>query len=134
MNYLTLQEFLARFEPLAAIVGGERKQKLARDALRHAHAHLDAQLAKRYPTPLPLVALPSDAQEIVRRWVFYLAVRELLAMQNIVINKDELSILADAFELVDEQIREYTEGSRVLPNAGARSRIVFGFASLMERR
>lgn len=129
MDYLTLDEFIARFDPLAHLVGGERKRKLVRDALKHAHAHLNAQLSQRYATPLPISTMPSDAQELVRRWVFYLAVRELLAMQGVVINREERSMLADVLDLIDDQIRAYTEGAKVLP-VDTKLRVRFGFAAL----
>lgn len=131
MDYLTLTEFKQRFRSLANLVGGEGKDPAARTALQHAHAHIDAQLAKRYATPLPLTQLPNDAQEMVRRWVFYLAVRELLAAHGVVINREDTSYLADLLDLVDEQIRDYTEGGRVLP-LPARSRVHVGYGTLAE--
>jgi phage gp36-like protein len=130
--YLTLDEFLQRFEPLAHLTGGERKKSLAQTALRHAHAAIDAKLGRRYALPIVVNSLPQSTKDKLARWTFYYAVRELLAMQGVVINKDENSFLAEMFDMIDEQVDEYTVGAQILEGLSPKVRVRVGFGTLAE--
>ena len=130
--YLTEREFADRLVGLSSLTGGEHKKQLVQRALAQAHAALDAELAKRYALPIDLNAVPSHTRELLARWTFYLAVRELLGLLGISVSREEQPILQDAFELVDAQIALYTTGSALLDGVPAKSRVRYGYGEATE--
>lgn len=132
MNYLALAEFLQMFAPLTHLVGGEQKKSVAANALERAHADLDARLAQRYSVPLSFASLPAASQSLIKRWVFYLAIREILAAHGVVISKEENSLLSDVLEMIDDQIDEYSSGALILPGTESKPRVRTGYGELIE--
>jgi len=124
--YLTLAEFEARLTALTALTGGEHKRKLAAAALEQAHAALDAELSRRYELPIDLPAAPPRTRELLTRWAFYLAVRELLGLQGVSISRDAQPVLAEILEMVDAEIAAHTTGSALLSGVPAKSRVRIG--------
>lgn len=128
--YLTLAEFEQRFAVLSSIVGGEHKRSLASRALEQAHAALNAELNRRYEAPIDINAVPAATAELLKRWVFYLAVRELLGLQGMVISREQQPILTDLVEMVDAQITAFVSGPAVLAGVPARTRVRIGYGTL----
>ncbi len=124
--YLSLNEFEARLTSLTTLTGGEHKRKLAATALEQAHAALDAELAKRYELPIDLQAVPDRTRDLLTRWAFYFAVRELLGLQGVSVSREAQPVLSEILEMVDAEIASYTTGSAVLSGVPARSRVRIG--------
>jgi len=124
--YLTLAEFEARLTSLSALTGGEHKRKLAAAALEQAHAALDAELSKRYELPIDLQAVPQRTRDLLVRWAFYLAVRELLGLQGVSVSREAQPVLSEILEMVDGELATYTTGGALLQGVPARSRVRIG--------
>jgi hypothetical protein len=127
MAYLTAQEFTERLTALTAITGGEHKRTLVARALEQAHAALDAELSKRYTLPIDLNEVPQRTRDLLKRWVFYFAVRELLGLQGVSVSREEQPVLSEILEMVDSQVQEYCTGSALLDGVPSRSRIRYGY-------
>jgi len=130
--YLTAQEFTERLTALSAITGGEHKRTLVARALEQAHAALDAELGKRYTLPIDLSVVPQRTSELLKRWVFYFAVRELLGLQGVSVSREEQPVLSEIFEMVDAQVQEYCTGGARLDGVPSRSRVRLGYGELSE--
>lgn len=130
--YLELNEFMARLPTLVSLTGGDLKRELAAQALEQAHAMLNARLTQRYETPLLFASLPPTTQSIVKRWVYYLAIRELIGIQGIAFAREEPPVLTEMFELVDLQIDQYTTGALLLEGVPARGRVRVGYAEVLD--
>jgi len=130
--YLTAQEFTERLTALSAITGGEHKRTLVARALEQAHAALDAELGKRYTLPIDLSVVPQRTSELLKRWVFYFAVRELLGLQGVSVSREEQPVLSEIFEMVDAQVQEYCTGGARLDGVPSRSRVRVGYGELGE--
>jgi len=130
--YLTAQEFAERLTALSAITGGEQKRTLVARALEQAHAALDAELSKRYEVPIPIAGAPTHTQQLLKRWAFYFAVRELLGLQGVSVSREEQPVLSEILEMVDAQVQEYSTGGALLNGAPSRSRVRVGYGELSE--
>ena len=130
--YLTAQEFAERLTALSAITGGEHKRTLVARALEQAHAALDAELGKRYTLPIDLSVVPQRTSELLKRWVFYFAVRELLGLQGVSVSREEQPVLSEVFEMVDAQVQEYCTGGALLDGVPSRSRVRVGYGEVSE--
>ncbi len=130
--YLTAQEFAERLTALSAITGGEHKRTLVARALEQAHAALDAELSKRYALPIDLSALSQHTRDLLKRWAFYFAVRELLGLQGVSVSREEQPVLSEILEMVDAQVQEYCTGGALLDGVPSRSRVRFGYGELSE--
>jgi hypothetical protein len=132
MAYLTAQEFTERLAALSAITGGEHKRTLVARALEQAHAVLDAELSKRYAVPISIASAPEHTQHLLKRWAFYLAVRELLGLQGVSVSREEQPVLSEILEMVDAQVQEYSTGGALLDGVSSRSRVRVGYGELSE--
>jgi phage gp36-like protein len=130
--YLTAQEFTERLTALTAITGGEHKRTLVARALEQAHAALDAELSKRYTLPIDPNTVPQHTRDLLKRWAFYFAVRELLGLQGVSVSREEQPVLSEIFEMVDAHVQEYCTGGALLDGVPSRSRVRVGYGELSE--
>jgi len=120
---LTLDEFTGYAPEIGALTGGEYLRPLASFALANAHAQLLQQLQKRYHLPASISMLPAQTQNLLKRWVYYLALRELYAMRGISYNRDEPPISEAHHETIMGEIEAYTTGGQVLQGLDPISRV-----------
>jgi hypothetical protein len=73
---------------------------------------------------------PQRTRDLLKRWAFYFAVRELLGLQGVSVSREEQPVLSEILEMVDAQVQEYSTGGALLDGVPSRSRVRVGYGEL----
>lgn len=134
MTYMSYDEFTARFAPLKELFKSEVREKAVNTALEQASRAIDSKLSVAYEVPINTTDNTTNA--LLKRWVFYLTLKELLASNAVVLSNPEggVSFLSEAIEMVERELDQYATGSYSLPSVPVklRPRIGFGFSQPLE--
>lgn len=123
--YLSYEEFTERFAPLSELMRAEVKERAVKAAIERAEANLHSRLSVRYDLPLNLTEISAP---IIKRFVFYLTIKELLAANAVVMAKQdgEVGFLNDVLELIEKELDNYSNGNYVLPDQSVKLRPIIG--------